>query len=188
MPQRDSEPPSDLARRCRSGDADALAEVFRRYSARLAQVAEGLVGARLARREGPDDVVQSVFRTFCRRCTEGRLAINDAGHLWRLLVRMTVLKARAKGRRRSVTAEADGDEWLLDCASREPGPEEAAALVDLIEALVEGVDPVYARVLEMRMQGLSAAEIASQLNRSRQGVYRILGFFEQRLRVACWEE
>ena len=82
-------------------------------------------------------------------------------------------KVRAKGRHhtaemRDIDAEVAGDEaWLAHVADREPGPEEAAALLDLMEALVKGLDPFHARVLELLVEGYSVADIAQQATSNR---------------------
>jgi DNA-directed RNA polymerase specialized sigma24 family protein len=70
---------------------------------------------------------------------------------------------------------------LAAAASREPGPEEAAALVDQIEALLRGLPPLYCHILDRRLQGQPVAEIASGLGVSRQTVYRALALLQERL-------
>src|SRR3954468_14630714 len=87
---------ADLVQRWRRGDAEAAAELFARYAGRPTRVAENHLSRRGAAREGGEDVVQSVFRTFFRRCAEGQFRVDGANQLWRLLVKITLLKARAK--------------------------------------------------------------------------------------------
>jgi RNA polymerase sigma factor (sigma-70 family) len=177
-----------LVERWRRGDADAAAELFARYSDRLTRVAEDHLSRRVAAREGGDDIVQSVFRTFFRRCAEGQFRIDGANALWRLLVKITLLKARAKQRRhlaarRDVRAETPGggEEWLAEVAEREPGPVEAAVLVDEIESLLHGLPPEFGQILELSLQDHSRTEAAQLLGVSRQTVYRALNLLQQRL-------
>jgi hypothetical protein len=70
---------------------------------------------------------------------------------------------------------------LLEAASQEPGPDEAVILVDQIEMLLDGLPPLYCRLLEMRLQGQGVTEIAAELKVSRQTVYRALDLLQQRL-------
>ncbi len=187
----DSDPVTELIRRWRAGDPAAFDRIFAHYARSLARVAEHHLSRRLARRVHRDDIVQSVFRTFFRRGREGTLRVHDSAHLWQLLVRMTVFKVRAKWRehtadRRDLRAEeADGGAWLAEAAAGEPGPEEAAALVDLMEAMVRGLEPLHARVLELLVEGQSLAEAAKTLGKTRQCVYRVRDLLEARLRQAA---
>ena len=64
------------------------------------------------------------------------------------------------------------------------GDYDAAALVDLMEALLADVPPLYGRVLELRLQGAAPADVARELNISRNTVYRALELFKQRL-IEC---
>lgn len=182
----ESSPMADLIERLRAGDPQAAEQLFQRYAQRLTHLAEQHLSHKLAGRLDGEDIVQSVFRTFFRRSSQGEFHIDGSAQIWRLLVKITVLKARAKGRyhaaqQRDVAAEFAGDAWLAEAVAREPGPEEAAALVDQIEALLHGLPPLCCQVLELRLQGHAVTEIAPRLGVSRQTVYRVLGLLQQRL-------
>lgn len=179
---------TNVVQRYRQGDPDAARELFGYYAQRLSRLAEQYISRRLAGRVDGDDVVQSVFRTFFRRTAQGEFQIDSSAQLWQLLVRITVRKARSQGRYhtaavRDVRAEqpGGGEDWLTAAAGREPGPEEAAILMDQIEAVLEGLPTLYCQVLERRLQGHSVAEIASQLKVARRTVDRGLQFLQQRL-------
>lgn len=182
----------DLVRRWGDGDTVAAARLFDRYGQQLTRVAEQYLSRKLAGRVDGEDVVQSVFRTFFRRCTAGEFQIDSSGQLWHLLVKITVLKARAQGRyhsqqKRSVGAEAAPDDAALpEALARDPGPTEAAVLTDLIEAVMDGVPHLYCWVLEYRLRGWNPTEIAQELHISRNTVYRALDLLQQRL-IACGE-
>src|SRR5262249_21500116 len=153
---------------------------------RLARVAQQQLGRKLAARVDGEDVVQSVFRTFFRRQACGEFQLDSTAQLWRLLVKITLLKARARGRHhsaacRAVAAETAADDWSPDAVAHEPTPEEAATLNDLVEHVLDGLPPLYARILEMRLAGHSVTEMAPQLGLSRQTIYRALDLLQQRL-------
>jgi RNA polymerase sigma-70 factor (ECF subfamily) len=178
----------ELVRRLREGDPRAAEELFVQYARQLIRLAEQHLSRNLAGKVEGEDIVQSVFRTFFRRSAEGEFRIDSSDQMWRLLVQITLRKARAKGRyhtaeRRDVNADESGGDkvWFEEAITQEPGPEQAVVLVDQIEALVRGLPELYATVLDMRLQGYSVAEIAPQVGVSRQTIYRALGLLQQRL-------
>jgi RNA polymerase sigma-70 factor (ECF subfamily) len=172
----------------RAGEPGAEAELYARYASRLARLAEQHLSRKLAGRMDGEDVVQSVFRTFFRRSAAGQFQIDSSMNLWRLLVKITVLKARAKGRHhtagvRDVGAEAGAavGDGLAEAMATEPGPAEAAAFIDQIETLLLGLPPFYRQLLELRLAGEQVADVARQLSVSRQTVYRALKLLQARL-------
>lgn len=182
----DDVPITNLVKGLQAGDPGAAAQLFNHYAQRLTRLAEQHLSHKLAGRVDGEDVVQSAFRTFFRRSAAGQFTIDGSGQLWRLLVKITLLKARARGRHhtaamRNVGAEASGDAWLAEAAAREPGPDEAAAVVDLIDRVLLGLPPVFGEVLERRLQGEKVSAIARQMRLSRQSVYRMLDLLKQRL-------
>jgi RNA polymerase sigma factor (sigma-70 family) len=180
-------PVRELVERLRSGDAQAAEEIFARYAQRLTSLAEQQLSHKLAARLDGADVVQSVFRTFFRRSAAGEFRIDSSDELWRLLVQITLQKARAKSRHhtagpRNVAAEAPGRGALLyELVAHEPGPEEAAALVDQVEALLRGLPPQYCELLQLRLEGHTVSDTAARLGLSRRTVHRALHLLQQRL-------
>jgi RNA polymerase sigma-70 factor (ECF subfamily) len=180
-------PIAELVEGLRSGNPEAAAAVFARYGQRLTCLAEQHLSRKLAARLDGADVVQSVFRTFFRRSAAGEFRIDTSDELWRLLVQITLQKARARSRNhrarvRDVAAEVPGGgALLLHAVSHEPGPEEAAILVDQIEALLRGLPDVYADLLQLRLEGYSVSDTAERLGVSRRTVHRALRLLQQRL-------
>jgi DNA-directed RNA polymerase specialized sigma24 family protein len=70
---------------------------------------------------------------------------------------------------------------LFEVAARGPGPDDAAVFVDQIEAVLRGLPPLYAELLDLRLQGRTPTEIAPRLGVSRQTVHRALNLLQQRL-------
>jgi RNA polymerase sigma factor (sigma-70 family) len=177
----------ELTARLRGGDPRAAEELFARYARRLVAVAEQQLSHRLAARVDGADVVQSVFRTFFRRSAAGEFRLDSSAELWRLLVQITLRKARFYGRQhtagvRDVSAEVSGSAALLaEAVAHEPGPAEAAALVDQVDALLRGLPPLYPELLRLRLEGHSVGETAAALGVSRRTVHRGLTLLQQRL-------
>jgi RNA polymerase sigma factor (sigma-70 family) len=191
----ETDPVADWIRRWSAGDPQAAELLFTRYAARLTHVAEQHLSRRVAAREGGEDVVQSVFRTFFRRSAEKQFQLDTSAQLWRLLVKITVLKVRTRSRyhaarKRNAAAEVrpEDDSWVAGALDRDPDPAAATELVDLMEALVRDMPPLYCRVLELRLQGTVPADVARELNISRNTVYRALDLFKQRLTDCGGEE
>ena len=181
-------PITELVQRYLNGDHGAVDELFACYAQRLGRLAEQHLSRKLAARVDGEDVVQSVFRTFFRRSARGDFRIDSSAQLWQLLVKITIAKARAKGRyhtaaQRDVGVEQGNasEDWLIVAADREPSPDDAAMLLDEIERLLRGLPPLYCQVLKLRLQGHSVAEAAGRLGVSRQTVYRALELLQHRL-------
>jgi RNA polymerase sigma-70 factor (ECF subfamily) len=179
-------PAADLLRLLRAGDPRAAEAIFDRYARQLVRLADRQLGRKLAGRLDGEDVVQSVFRTFFRRTAAGEFEVDASDQLWRLLVTITLRKARTKGRfhtaaARDAGAEAGIDPGEFEAAARDPGPDEAATLVDQIEALLRGLPPLYARLLDLKLQGHSVTDIAANLDVSRQTVHRAINLLQDRL-------
>lgn len=181
----DPDPAPDMIRPLLTGAPQEINELFAVYAQRLSRVAEQYLSNKLAARIDGEDVVQSAFRTFFRRSEAGEFQIDSSAQLWRLLVKITVLKARAKARHhtagsRDVSAEKGGDAWLTNIAAREPSLVEAAMLVDLIETLLQGLPPLFCDVLQLRLEGHGPTEIAARLKVSRMTVHRTLKLLQRR--------
>ncbi len=186
---RVEESPKSLFTRWLGGDQSAATQLFAMYSRKLTALANRRLSNCLRARIDGEDVVQSVFRTFFRRAREGQFQFTDSQQLWPLLVKITVVKACGKARHctagaRDVRRDASHD-WpaaLMESLSREPSPDQAAILVDLIDRLLEGLPPLSADILGQLLAGCRKTEIAENLGISRQTVYRHLDLFQQQLR------
>jgi RNA polymerase sigma-70 factor (ECF subfamily) len=172
-----------------AGDEDAARHLFEHYSQRLALLADKNISQRLSRRVDGEDIVQSVFRTFFQRSARGEFQIKDSAELWRLMVTITLAKVRSQARRhtsdkRDVNVEVSADDryWLFESMTVEPGPVEAAALVDQIEAILAGLPAGYAEILAYRLEGHARTEIARSMGISRQTVHRALSLMQGRLK------
>lgn len=172
-----------LLRLWQAGDQDAARQLFDRYVERLLALAKRRISQRLASRVDPEDVVQSVFRTFFDRAKAGQFHIEDQNDVCKLLARITVHKTlrqiafhKAAKRDPSMeTAQAtDGQERLGELLDREPTPEEANVFVDQLEHFLNRLRPQDRQILEMRMQGYNNLEIAEKLNVSDRKIRRLM--------------
>ena len=58
-------------------EPDAAGQLFHRYLRRLCRLAQTRIGARLARRIDPEDVVMSAYRSFFLNVKAGRFWIQE---------------------------------------------------------------------------------------------------------------
>lgn len=178
-----------LLERFRRGDDSAAEAIFARYFYRLTLLARSRLSARLARRTDPEDIVQSVYRSFFVGVREGRYTLGRGGDLWRLLASITRHKLLRQARyqradRRSIDCECPLDridEGEVSDREREPTPEEALALADELERVFAELDPLGRRVLELRLQGLQISAIAEETGRAERSVRRALARIRQLL-------
>ena len=170
-----------------SGDEAAASGLYERYSRRLYVLATAQMSDRLRQRMAPDDIIQSVFRTFFRRADQWTLEQDRSGALWHLLVRITLNKIRSKGlyhnaQRRSPAAEiAISGDFDLGLVAHEPTPLEAAALAEELEVTFAELQANEAHILQLAIHGYTSSEVASQVGCSRWTVRRVLDRIGHRL-------
>lgn len=173
-------------RRLAEGDEQVVNEFWGQYGHRLQGLAAQHLTARLYRREGPEDVVQSVCRTFLRRARAGQFELADSESLWRLLCAITLTKVREKARYHHRQKRQFDRERFLDAASddsraagpqiaaSEPTPAEAAEFADQLQQLLGAMDEEERRLVEMKLEGYTNQEMADKLGCSERTVRRIL--------------
>ena len=176
-----------LLNRFRAGDRRAAAELFGRYWGRLRALTRSRLTDRLTRRVDPEDVVQSVYRSFFSAASAGSYTLSCAGDLWRLLAGIARHKTLHQVRyqtaaRRSVTREVAFDQ--TDEARRLKSPAAIAEWADDLERIHSRLDPSAQRVLAMRLQGYQLAEIAKTTGRSERSVRRALARVRELLTLA----
>jgi RNA polymerase sigma factor (sigma-70 family) len=180
-PSNDSFP--EFLARLNARDGDASREVFRRFTGQLIALARGRFGAAFRSKVDPEDVVQSVFKSFFVRYGEGKFDIGSWNSLWGLLTLITLRKCAERvtyhrAQCRDVAREApapQGEEgWTpwLDTPGREPTPLEAAELSETVEQLLASLDENDRPVIELSLQGYTTREISERLDRVERTVRR----------------
>jgi RNA polymerase sigma-70 factor (ECF subfamily) len=165
-------------------DERALVE---RYTRRLLDLARQQLPDRVRRRVDPEDVVQSVYRSFFRRLNDGQYSFDDSQDLWRLLAAMTFHKSRKAVRfhqqaRRDVRREiplSTEPGMVNDSDVTRPGPADLVVLFESLERLLNRVPDHYRPIVLLRLEGLSIAEIATKIARSQRTVLRALARLQE---------
>lgn len=137
-------------------------EIDNQYRRRLCSLVEREMNARYRRREDPEDVVQSVFRTFFRRVAGGEYQVEDPNALWALLKTITRRKILrhveyhgAEKRRLDAESSQEADSESQDDASNA----EARLLGAVLETVLNGLEPPEPQVLSLQLNGYTISEI-----------------------------
>jgi RNA polymerase sigma-70 factor (ECF subfamily) len=181
--------PSDhsLLLRFRRGQNDGPTLLFLRYAGRLRALAAKQTGPVLAARLAPEDIVQTVFRTFFRRAATGQYDVPEGEEIWKLLLVIALHKIRDaadyhRAARRDVRQTAAGAAYDQAVASvHGPDEESLAVLHMVIEEVLDALPPGHRLIVERRIEGYDVAEIAGHQGRSRRTIERVLQEFRRRL-------
>ena len=152
--------------------------IWDRYFRALLSLAQAHLHPRVRRREDEEDVLQSMYASFCRRQRRGDFDLANRDELWGLLVTITLRKARDAARRqhrqaRDVGREQGGPaaegagppQWALEqMEAVAPTPAEAAVMNEALEERLGALaDPVLRRVAMLKLEGYTNPEIAAEL-------------------------
>jgi RNA polymerase sigma-70 factor (ECF subfamily) len=137
-------------------------ELFQVYGPKLLALARRQLSTKLSRRVDPEDILQSVFRSFF---THEDQSDRSAAELWSYLTQITLNKVRRIGRRhsaqkRSLAAE---DHLFLttDLNDRQPTSCDVVIMCEELAWLQRQLEPAQRQCLELRLQGCDTAAIAA---------------------------
>jgi RNA polymerase sigma-70 factor (ECF subfamily) len=182
-----------LLARARDGDPAALTELLRQYEAKVRLVARVLLGSALRPYLDSLDIVQSVHRTLLVGLRQEKFALSAPEHLIALaltLVRRKVARQWRHLQRQRRLDRRPGDtggslsDVLTSLSSPEGDPARAAQLKDQVDHLCANLGEAERRLLELRVQGYSLAEVACELGLSAVALRVRLTRLRQRLRGA----
>ena len=157
---------------------DAARGLWDRYVPRCSTWLTSSRSQAVLRREDEDDVLQSMYASFCIRQQRGNFDLSGRDDLWKLLVTVTLRKARNAARRHRRDArdyrregDADGGDstgrgWDIEpCDVSEPTLADAAAFNDELERRLRALgDPVLRRIALCKLEGYTNKEIARELD------------------------
>lgn len=185
---------SALLEKAKSGDADALSQVFERNRRRLTVLVHFKLSPRARQLSETEDVVQEVYLRAFRAID--RFTYQSPGSLLRWLSSIAdhviVDRARYQGRERRA-----GEEVPFRSESNPLGPEpldtktpsRLLAQQEAVERLLHRLDALpeeYRQVILMaKIEGLSTAEMAEQLGKSREAVALLVYRAVKRFRAIC---
>jgi RNA polymerase sigma-70 factor (ECF subfamily) len=176
------------------GEDAAYAEFWERYGKRLHGIAQNKFPTALKRRLEPEDLVQSVCRSFFRRATAGQLELSHAESLWRLLCAITLNKIKMKLRfhyaqRRDVTRESDmtneprgsDSDAPFEPADTGQSPDAALMFAEQLQHVMSMLDAAEQEILQLKLEEFNNDEIAAKVGRSERTVRRTLNRVKEKL-------
>ena len=181
-----------LMARLRAGDDEAASQIFGRFAQQLIALARSRLDPLLRRKEDPEDVIQSVFRTFFARQADGRLQVNNWQSLWGLLTAITLRKCghrleyyqaacRNVGRERSPVSDEDHSATDWEALDSGPSPSQVAMLSETVQQLLQELNERDQQIVQLSLQGAKADQISTALGCSERTVKRVLERIRQRL-------
>ena len=190
--RRGDEPFEAWVGRLRAGDEEAARRLVELFATRLLGLAEHRLDRRVRRRVEPEDVLQSVFRTFFRRQSEGEVVLGDWEGLWGLLAQITARKCINAAKHHRRLRRDPAREVALDFATlgpsaagrREPAPDVFVMVSDALEHAQRGLGERDRQVVALWLLGYPPQEIAALLDCSRSTVFRVRDILRRRLREA----
>src|SRR5262245_11831381 len=160
---------AELVRRVRVGDAEAAADLVRRYEPAIRRVVRvRLGGGRMVALFASMDVCQSVLGSFFLRAAAGQYALTTPADLLRLLTAMArnklafqVRKQRAQ--KRDCARDVPGELVAGGIATDEGTPSRQVAARELLDELGRRLTPEEQQLVDLRTQGLDWNAIADRL-------------------------
>jgi DNA-directed RNA polymerase specialized sigma24 family protein len=156
--------------------------VWGRYFQELLVLARNHLSARIRCREDEEDILQSMYKSFCIRQRRGDFDLANRDELWNLLVQITLRKTRnaanrhRQGRRdirreeaelaevRADKGQNDSETILDQIDSDGPTPAEAALLNEALERRFQMLkDPALLQIAQWKLEGYTNPEIAERL-------------------------
>ena len=178
-PEGEQESVTFWLERLKSGDRDAVPQLWERYFPRLMRLARRRLEGSPRRAADEEDVVLSAFNSFCQRVEQGRFPqLEDRTDLWRLLAVITSRKAlklaEANRRVKRGGGQVRGESVFLGAAEEQAGihgvadeqptPDFAVQMAEEIRRLLDRLDdPKLCEMALLKLEGYSNEEIAERL-------------------------
>jgi RNA polymerase sigma-70 factor (ECF subfamily) len=183
---------ADLLSRARRGDQAALTLLVQQYEPKVRLVARVLLGPALRPHLDSVDLVQSLHKSLLLGLRQGKFAISGPDSLLALaltLVRRKVARhwRRLQRQRRLGSGTAQNGslaDVLTSLSSPQDDPSQAAQFRDQVDHLCANLNEVERRLLELRLEGYSTAEIALALGLSTVALHVRMTRMRQRLRAS----
>jgi RNA polymerase sigma-70 factor (ECF subfamily) len=190
---------AELMQRLDAGDARAADQIYKQFATRLIALARNHLDGRLKAVEDPEDVIQSVFKSFFPRYKEGQFDLRSRDSLWGLLATITLRKcghriehylaARRDVRRQETPRTApDGSPAGWELIAREPTPQEAAMLSLTLEEVMRDFQEHHRKIVQLILQGSTPDQAATEAGCTQRTVHRVLQRLRRRLERLAAED
>lgn len=163
---------------------DYEADAVSRFSGRLLAFAKSRMPTQLNGRVDPEDVVQSVFRSFFQRNQSGSFVFEESSDVWRLLAAITYRKVQQTIRhhhrqQRDVTRESVPTDEFSPLVESEATASSLTMMEELIDGIIERIPETHRSILTLRLENYSIEEIADKVQVSSRTVERALALIRK---------
>lgn len=165
----------------REGYESAAVEEF---ADRLLRLARSRLPNRIQQRVDPEDIVQSVFKSFFVRHEAEKFTFEDASDVWRLLAAITWHKVQRSIRfnhqqERDVQKEVNDSapfhaQQIQATPSDDPTASSLIVMMELTDQIMERLPQKHQEILRLRMEEYSIDEISEAISVSSRTVDRAL--------------
>jgi len=177
----------------KAGDELAATRLYQLYVRRLLGLAKRLHAEKLNGRCDEEDVVQSAMRTFFVRLRTDRIQWDENVDLWKLLARITNRKVCRQvdlhtAAKRTVDAEqntgpdASDSGREFEAFAREPTASDVVIAEELLERILEPLEPAHRQIVELRLEGRTFDEISHKLGCSESQARRLIDKLERAMK------
>jgi len=160
----------ELLQSARAGDSAALDELARIYESDLRIAARVHLGPALRPYLDSIDLVQSVHRSLIRGLRDEKFDLDNSAALIALALTMVRRKVARQWRRHRRQQRLDGlsdtqssPDLLATLTARAINPPGAAEARESMARVCESLDDIDRKLLDLRLQGWSTAEVAKSL-------------------------
>jgi RNA polymerase sigma-70 factor (ECF subfamily) len=140
----------------------------------------------------PEDVAQSVFKSFFNRQRQGEYDLSSWDNLWSMLVAITLHKCghrveyyRAACRdvaREEAPVNSDESVHAFEALADDPAPSQAAMLAELTQQILSGLnDDRERQIFALSLEGHTPVQISEQVGRTERTVQRTLARIRAKL-------
>ena len=152
----------ELNRRLADGTESIAWELDAQFRQRLCELVDWKMNEIYKRRQDPEDIVQSVLKSFFVRAANGEFQFDNRDSLWNLLSRIArnkMLKNIEKNRsgKRDVTKEQRIDAAASVCQT--PTEAQAHILAEALDLALNGLGSPTPEIFRLQLHGYSVAEI-----------------------------
>ena len=165
-----------LASRVKDGDQDAAHVLYERYVQRVFGLVDSKLGSKLRATTDAEDIVQSVFRSMFRGVQAGNYEVEPGSTLWNLLAVISLSKLRRRAHHQ--TAQRRDVDRLVSLQTVADGEAMDVSTDEFLEICVretmQKLRPSDRKILLLRIQGFTLAEISEQTSLSCRTIARRL--------------
>ena len=181
---------NNLLEQVKNDDSSAANKVYNRFAERLIHHAAKHISQVFNAKIDPEDIVQSVFRSFFVRHRVDKIRFESWNDLFSFLLLVTSRKCGEKARMLLAEKRSVNREQVLDPemspeqnfgVAGDPTPDQVAIFNETLTTLMEPMSESQRTIVHMRMKNYTYAEIGDKLGRTERTVYRTLGEIRDRM-------